>query len=245
VETLASVPHILRLGPEWYRSIGTEDSPGPVVCTVVGDVVTPVVVEVPMGTPLIELIERHAGGLEPGRYVKAVLNGFSNSALTGADLEVPISYEGLIDVGSGLGAAGFIVYDDRTNMVEVARLASNFLYVESCGQCPPCKLGAGDITEKLDKLARTGGDDADVEAIGARLLTVTDANRCHLAVQEQALISSILRLFPEDVVSALEHGGIAGRGLDVPKLVELDEIDPRQHTKRADWTHGGAPWPGT
>jgi NADH:ubiquinone oxidoreductase subunit F (NADH-binding) len=245
VETLASVPHILALGPEWYRSIGTEDSPGPVVCTIVGDVLRPAVVEVPMGTPLIELIERHAGGLAPGRYVKAVLSGFSNPALTGADLELPVSYEGLLDAHSGLGAAGFIVYDDRTNMVEVARLASNFLYVESCGQCPPCKLGAGEITERLDRIARTGGDEGDIEAIGARLLTVTDANRCHLAVQEQELISSILRLFPEDVVSALENGGITGRGLDVPKLVELDEIDPRQHAKRADWTYGGAPWPGT
>ena len=245
VETLATVPHILRLGPEWHRSIGTEDSPGPVVCTVVGDVVRPCVVEVPMGTPLIELIAVHAGGLEGGRYVKAVLSGLSNAVITGADLDAPVSYEGLRDVGSGLGAAGFIVYDDRTNMVEVARLASNFLYVESCGQCPPCKLGAGEITERLDRIARSGGDDGDVEAIGARLLTVTDANRCHLAVQEQELISSILRRFPEDVVAALEGGGIPARGLDVPKLVELDEIDPRQQHKRADWTYGGAAWPGT
>jgi NADH-quinone oxidoreductase subunit F len=245
VETLASVPHILALGPEWYRSIGTEDSPGPVVCTVVGDVLRPAVVEVPMGTPLIELIEVHAGGLAPDRYVKAVLSGFSNAVLTGADLDAPVSYEGLLDAGSGLGAAGFIVYDDRTNLVEVARMASNFLYVESCGQCPPCKLGAGEITERLDRIARTGGDDGDVEAIGARLLTVTDAARCHLAAQEQELVSSILRRFPEDVVAALDGGGIPARGLDVPKLVELDEIDPRQQHKRADWTYGGAPWPGT
>lgn len=245
VETLAAVPHILALGPEWWRSIGTEESPGPVVVTIVGDVVRPVVVEVPMGTPLIDLIEQHAGGLAPGRYVKAVLSGFSNSVLTGADLDVPVSYEGLSDLGSGLGAAGFIVYDDRTNMVEVARLASNFLYVESCGQCPPCKLGAAEITERLDRLARTGGDDNDVEAIGATLLTVTDANRCHLPVQEQALVSSILRLFPEDVVHALDHGGIPARGLGVPKLVELDEYDERQQDKRADWTYGGDPWPGT
>jgi NADH-quinone oxidoreductase subunit F len=243
VETLASVPHILALGPGWYRSIGTEDSPGPVVATIVGDVRQPTVVEVPMGTPLIELIEM-AGGLPEGRYVKAVLSGLSNAVITGADLDVPVSYEGLRDVGSGLGAAGFIVYDDRTNMVEVARLASNFLYVESCGQCPPCKLGAGEITERLDRIARTGGDDGDVEAIGARLLTVTDANRCHLAVQEQELVSSILRRFPQDVVDALEGGGIPARGLDVPKLVELDEYDPRQQLKRADWTYGGAAWPG-
>ena len=237
VETLASVPQILALGPEWYRSMGTEESPGPIVCTVVGDVVRPTVVEVEMGTPLIELIATHAGGLAEGRYVKAVLSGFANPALTGADLDAPVSYEGLRDAGGGLGSAGFIVYDDRTNMVEVARLASNYLYVESCGQCSPCKLGSGEITERLDRIARSGGDDNDVEAIGARLLTVTDANRCYLGTQEQVLISSILRLFPEDVVAALEGGGIEGRGLDVPKLVEIDQYDPNQHRKQPDWTY--------
>lgn len=239
VETLATVPHILAHGPEWYRSMGTEESPGPVVCTVVGDVVRPTVVEVEMGTPLIELIETHAGGLEEGRYVKAVLSGFANAALTGAVLDAPVSYEGLRDAGGGLGSAGFIVYDDRTNMVEVARLASNYLYVESCGQCSACKLGSGDITERLDRIARSGGDDTDVEAIGARLLSVTDANRCYLGTEEQLLVSSILRLFPEDVVAAIEGGGIEGRGLDVPKLVELDRYDPDYHRKRPDWTFGG------
>ena len=196
----------------------------------------PTVVEVEMGTPLIELIETHAGGLAEGRYVKAVLSGFANPALTGADLDAPVSYEGLRDAGGGLGSAGFIVYDDRTNMVEVARLASNYLFVESCGQCSPCKLGSGEITERLDRIARSGGDDNDVEAIGARLLTVTDANRCYLGTQEQVLVSSILRLFPEDVVAALDGRGIEGRGLDVPKLVELDQYDPNQHRKRPDWT---------
>ncbi len=237
VETLSSVPHILALGPEWYRSMGTEDSPGPIVCTVVGDVVRPTVVEVEMGTPLIELIATHAGGLAPGRYVKAVLSGFANAVLTGTELDAPVSYEGLRDAGGGLGSAGFIVYDDRTNMVEVARLASNYLYVESCGQCSPCKLGSGEITERLDRIARTGGDEDEIEAIGARLQTVTDANRCYLGTQEQLVVSSILRRFPEDVVAALEHGGIEPRGLDVPKLVELDAYDPAQHRKRPDWTY--------
>jgi NADH-quinone oxidoreductase subunit F len=237
VETLASVPHILSLGPEWYRSMGTEESPGPIVCTVVGDVARHVVVEVEMGTPLIELIETHAGGLAPGRVVKAVLSGFANEVLTGANLDAPVSYEGLRDAGGGLGSAGFIVYDDRTNMVEVARLASNYLYVESCGQCSPCKLGSGEITDRLDRIARTGGDEDDVEAIGARLLTVTDANRCYLGTQEQLVVSSILRRFPEDVVAALDSGGIEGRGLQVPKLVELDQYDPDQARKQPDWTY--------
>ena len=130
-------------------------------------------------------------------------------------------------VGGGLGSAGFIVYDDRTNMVEVARLASNFLYVESCGQCSPCKLGTGTITERLDRIARSGGDEGDVEAIGARLLTVTDANRCYLGTQEQVLVSSILRLFPEDVVAALEGGGIEGPGSRGSQAGRAGPVRPR------------------
>lgn len=235
-ETVSSVPHILARGPEWYRSMGTEASPGPVVATVVGDVATPTVVEVEMGTPLRELIEVHAGGVAGGRAVKAVLSGFANPVLGPEALDAPVSYKGLAAAGGGLGSAGFIVYDDRTNMVEVARLASNYLYVESCGQCPPCKLGSGEITERLDRLARGQGDDADVEAIGARLATVTDANRCYLGTQEQVLVSSILRRFPEDVVVAIDHG-IEPRGLDVPKLVEVDRYDPTQQAKQPDWTY--------
>jgi NADH-quinone oxidoreductase subunit F len=237
VETLASIPHILTKGPEWYRSLGTEESPGPIVCTVVGDVVTPTVVEVEMGTPLRELIEVHAGGVGEGRSVKAVLSGFANPVLPASALDAPVSYEGLAAVGGGLGSAGFIVYDDRTNLVEVARLASNFLYVESCGQCPPCKLGTGEITDRLDRIARGAGSDDDVEAIGARLQTVTDANRCYLGTQEQLVVASVLRLFPEDVVAALEGGGVEGRGLEVPKLVDVGRYDPQQARKQPDWTY--------
>jgi NADH-quinone oxidoreductase subunit F len=239
VETLASVPHILRNGPEWYRSMGTDESPGPITCTVVGDVVRPTVVEVEMGTPLGQVID-HAGGVGEGRSVKAVLSGFANEVLTAAALDAPVSYEGLRDAGGGLGSAGFIVYDDRTNMVEVARLASNFLYVESCGQCPPCKLGSGEITERLDRIARAGGDEDEVEAIGARLATVTDANRCYLGTQEQLLVSSILRRFPEDVVAALDRG-VEGRGLVVPKIADLEDgrvdYDLDQARKQPDWTY--------
>ena len=217
------------------------------VCTIVGDVVRPVVVEVPMGTPLIELIEQSTPGASNRGSVRegGPLRASPTPSSPAPTWTSPVSYEGLVDVGSGLGAAGFIVYDDRTNMVEVARLASNFLYVESCGQCPPCKLGAGDITERLDRIARTGGDDGDVEAIGARLLTVTDATRCHLAVQEQELISSILRRFPEDVVGRARGRGNPGPGPGRSQAGGAGRDRPAPAAKRADWTYGGAAWPGT
>ena len=89
-------------------------------------------------------------------------------------------------IGSGMGAAGFIVYDDTTCMVDVAYRLSRFLSIESCGQCPPCKIGSGEITEHLERLETGGGSDDDLGAIRHWLERVTDGNRCYLAVEEQA-----------------------------------------------------------
>jgi NADH:ubiquinone oxidoreductase subunit F (NADH-binding) len=241
VETLAMVGHILREGPEWHRSMGTEASPGFVVCTVVGDVARAGVGEYELGTPLREVIDTLGGGVAPGRSVKAVLSGVANPVLTAAALDTPITYEDMEAAGSGLGSCGFIVYDDTTSVVELARVVSRFLFVESCGQCPACKLGAGAITDALDGLLDgTGGEDA-LEVIMARLRTVTDGNRCYLPVEERLVVSSLLRAFPEEFAEAAS--GVVGRqrGLTIAKLVDVAGgravYDERQAGKRPDWTY--------
>ncbi|HEX8802871.1 MAG TPA: NADH-ubiquinone oxidoreductase-F iron-sulfur binding region domain-containing protein, partial [Acidimicrobiales bacterium] len=240
VETLATVSRILARGPEWHRSLGTERSPGVVVATVVGDVVRPGVGEVEMGTPLREVIERVGGGLPPARSVKAVLPGAANPVVTADGLDAPCSYEGMEAIGSGLGAAGFWVLDDTTSMVEVAQVLSRFLYVESCGQCPACKLGCGAVTDGLDLLGRGAASTEDLDTLAFRLRTCTDGNRCYLPVQEQRVVSSILRAFPDEVAAALDEQPLRPRGLTVPKLVELSggraAYDERQARKRPDWT---------
>jgi len=242
VETLANVPHILATGAEWFRTLGTAQSPGNVVCTVVGDVSQPGVVEVELGTPLRDLFDA-CGGPLPGRSVRAVLSGISNPVLTADQLDTPLSYEAMEAAGSGLGAAGFAVYDDTACMVEVARALSRFLSVESCGQCPPCKFGTGEITDALDRIGDGRGDEGQLERIHERLATVTDANRCYLPVEEQRVISSILRAFPEDFVAHLEHGCPHPRDIVVPKIVDIAggivTYDQRQATKRPDWTYPG------
>src|SRR5262249_52785858 len=159
VETLANVTHVLARGSDWFRTLGTPESPGTIVCTVVGDVDRPGVTEVEMGTPLRTVLEVH-GAPRAGRLIKAVFNGVTNAVLTADSLDTLCSYEDFARVGSGLGAAGFIVYDDTACMVEVGRMLSQFLWVESCGQCPPCKLGTGAITAALDDLAGGRGSDA-------------------------------------------------------------------------------------
>src|SRR5690606_34373637 len=136
---------ILANGADAFRSIGTEGSPGSLLCTIVGDVDRPGVHEVPMGTTLGEVVDR-CGGPRAGHRVKAIFPGVANSVLGESALGTPLTYEHLEAAGSGLGAGGFIVYDDSACMVEVAATLSRFLWVESCGQCPPCKLGTGAIT---------------------------------------------------------------------------------------------------
>ena len=139
VETFANVPGIVERGPDWFRAIGTEQSPGSIVCTVTGATIRHAVGEVELGTPLRTIIETIGGGARPGRRVVAVLSGVANAIVPAALLDTPASYESMAAIGSGLGAAGFIVFDDTTDFAGVAAGVSRFLAVESCGQCAHCK----------------------------------------------------------------------------------------------------------
>jgi len=240
VETLANVPLILNRGAEWYRSIGTPETPGPLICTVVGDVDQAGFAELEPGTTLRTAIELIGGGPRPGHSIKAVLSGVSNPVFSAADLDAPISYEGLAAAGGGLGSAGFIVYDETRSMLAVARMISRFLYVESCGQCRACKFGCGEVTRHLDALVEVPGNDLDLDIIGQRLQSVTDQNRCFLGEEEQRVISSLLREFPDDFVRGPGRATNL-EALAVPKILDISEgtavYDERQMRKQPDWTY--------
>lgn len=242
VETLCHVPHILARGSDWFRGLGTAESPGTTVATVVGDVVAPDVGEVELGTPLRAVIDAVGSGMAPGRSVKAVFSGVANAVITPDHMDAPLSYEGLASAGSAMGAAGFIVYDDTTCMVDVAYHFSRFLSVESCGQCPPCKLGSGAITEHLERIETGAGTLHDIDAIVGWLGHVADGNRCFLAVEEQTVISSILEAFPSEFDEHVESGRCPRRRkLPMPKLVDLTggvaTYDETFWRKRPDWTY--------
>ena len=241
VETLANVPHVLARGADWFRSQGTADTPGNLVVTVVGDVVRPGVAEVEAGTPLSAAVDAIGGGPHPGRRIKAVFSGVANAVVTAERLDTALSYDAFAAIGSGLGAAGFAVYDDTACMVEVARLFSRFLSVESCGQCQPCKLGSGAITEALTRLEAGVGGESEVTAIGSWLERVTDGARCYLATEERVVVASILSAFPDEFV---EHYGTERcprpRQIMLPKIVDLDPdlvLDERAYRKQPDWTY--------
>ena len=242
VETLSNIPHILVRGAAWFRSMGTPESPGTIVTTVVGDVIAPDIGEAEMGTPLRAVIDAVGSGVAPGRTVKAVFSGVANAVVTAANLDVPVSYEGFHAIGSGMGSAGFIVYDDTTCMVDAAYRFSRFLSIESCGQCPPCKLGSSAITEHLERLETGAGDDHDLKAIAGWLEHVTDGNRCYLGAEEQVMVTSILRAFPEEFAEHIElHRCPLSRRLPIPKLVDLADgravYDESFWRKRPDWTY--------
>jgi len=223
VETLANVPPILRRGPDWFRTIGTPSSPGTMVFTVSGDVRRPGVYELPLGIPLRILIESFAGGTQEGRRIKAVLPGASNTILVDEQLDAPLDFDSMRAVGSGLGSGGFVVYDESACIVAVALLFARFLALESCGQCPACKLGSEEIADRLERIERGVGSRADLEVILARCRSVTGGQRCALPTGTSLLAQSAVHLFPEEFRSHLGTTCPRPRELLLPRFVDLDD----------------------
>ena len=192
------------------------------MCTIVGDVVAPDVGEVELGTPLGDVIEAVGSGVGAGRFVKAVLPGVAAPFVT--DMRIPVSYEGFERAGSAMGAGGYQVLDDTACMVGAALAASRFLADESCGQCPPCKLGSIEITRRLERLEAGSGDTRDVEALGQWVRRVSDGNRCYLAVQEQLVVGSALTSFVDEVAAHVALGRCPlPRPVVLPRLVDLHD----------------------
>ena len=243
VETLANIPHILAEGSDWLRSSGTDTSPGTMLFTVCGDVRQEGVFELPLGTPLRYLVEDLAGGPPEGRSFKAFFPGSSNTVLAPTELDVPLDFDSMRQVGSGLGSAGFAAFDDSACMVRAAHLYSRFLYVESCGQCPACKFGTGETTRLLAEVESEGASDQSVESILIRARGSTDGQKCALPTGESLLIQSLVQVF------ANEFRGHVGRTCPLPrelvfhKIVDWDAANERfvydesYERKRPDWTY--------
>jgi NADH-quinone oxidoreductase subunit F len=216
VETLANLPGIMAHGADWFRSIGTERSPGSMVFTVSGDVKTPAVAELPLGTPLSFLIYGPGGGMRSAHPPKLIVSGASNRPLTANEIDTPMSFEGMDAIGSGLGSGGFIVYDASTCAVEVGLLLSSFLQRGSCGQCPPFKLGTTAYMKGFGSLMSGRASLDDVDDLTGWLNRVTDANRCGLGAGQREVARGILDNFAADVAACLEGRCQPHRGLTLP-----------------------------
>jgi NADH-quinone oxidoreductase subunit F len=240
VETLANVPRIVARGAAWFRTEGTEKSPGTIVCTVTGKVRRHGVGEVMMGTPLRQVIDDIAGGPLPGRRIKAVMSGVATGLITADQLDTPVSYEAMAEIGSGVGSGGFMVFDDTDDMVAVAAGASRFLAVESCGQCTPCKQDGIVLADLWARLCHGEAAEADLETIRKRARTVSERARCYLATQHEAVATSILERFAGDVAG---HVGGTAPNVEPALVAELVDIadgkatfDARHLEKQPDWT---------
>jgi NADH:ubiquinone oxidoreductase subunit F (NADH-binding) len=247
VETLANVPHILREGAERFRSLGTEDSPGTMLFTLCGDVRHPGVYELPMGYSLSELVYGVGGGPPEGRELKAIFPGASSTVIAPEQLDTPLAFDPMREVGSALGSGGFVVYDDSTCIVRATLAFSRFLYVESCAQCPACKHGTGAITELLQRIDDGRGSETDVETILARALTVTDAQRCALPTGETLIAQSAVQQFGEEFAEHFGRRCPRTRAVPIPKIADFDEdageflYDERYRHKQPDWTYADEP----
>jgi NADH-quinone oxidoreductase subunit F len=164
IETLACIPHIVARGAEWFASIGTEQSKGPKIFSVSGHVKRPGNYELPLGTPLSEIIFEHAGGLRSDRKLKAIIpGGASTPVLTADQVDTPMTFEDLEKAGSQLGTGAIVVMDESTCMVEAARRTTKFFAHESCGRCVPCRIGSVRLFETLERIEAGKGLPGDVE----------------------------------------------------------------------------------
>jgi NADH:ubiquinone oxidoreductase subunit F (NADH-binding) len=155
VETLMNVPLIMQNGPEWFRSLGTENSPGTKVFAVAGKGRMSGVVEIEMGTTIRIILEDIADGIREGKEFKAIqLGGASGSFITAENLDLAIDYEVLKEKGIGMGAGGFVIIDENTCMVDLVRYYMEFIRNESCGKCIPCREGTGRMLEILESVIR-------------------------------------------------------------------------------------------
>ena len=239
VETLAHVASILAGGADAFRTRGTQEAPGTMVFTVVGDVARPGVYELPLGTPLRTLLVDLAGA----EAIKAIYSGVSNAVITPDVLDLPMDFDSFAEAGTGLGSGGFVVYDDSRCIVDVVAALSRFLAVESCAQCPPCKLHGVEIWEHLAKVCTGTGSPADLDEIRRRTLLVTEGNRCYLPVGHALVVNSALDAFAEEFTAAVttphEHASPAF----VPKIDDLtDDVvyDMTYARKRLDWGYDDA-----
>ncbi len=240
VETMANIPAIIARGADWFRSVGTTESPGTIVCTVTGAVQRPGVAEVAMGTSLRRVIDVGGGGVASGRRLKAVLVGVSGAVIMADQLDTELSYEAMKSIGRGLGSAGFIVIGDDTDALGVAAGVARFLAIESCGQCTHCKQDGMEIAQLLGTIAAGSGGPEDLATVQVRLDTVAEGARCSLATQHHTVVSSLLYGFEAEVRAHLEPGATPVEIHLVAALVDLGDegaiTDTSFIAKQPDWT---------
>jgi NADH-quinone oxidoreductase subunit F len=206
VETLCAVPHIIRNGAEWYRSFGTEKSPGTKLFNMSGHLVRRGNFELPLGFSLKELIYDVCGGIRDGRTLKAVIPGGSSVPILAAhEIDIAMDYESVAAAGSMLGTASVIVMDDQTNMVKQVRRMVDFYAHESCGQCTPCREGTAWLARILRRIETGYGRQEDLDHLLEIGSNMTGTTICVLSDSAAAPVASSIAKFKDEYLALIRR----------------------------------------
>lgn len=199
VETYANVPKIILQGADWFRTIGTEGSPGTKTFSLTGSIENTGLIEVPMGTTLRHIIYDIGGGLKSGAAFKGVqIGGPSGGCLVDEQLDQPLDFDSVKKLDAIMGSGGLVVMDENTCMVEVARFFMNFTQNESCGKCVPCREGTKRMLEILERIVAGKGTREDLDLLDELASTITDTALCGLGKSAALPVMSTLRLFRKE-----------------------------------------------
>ena len=212
VETYANIPQIILKGADWFRSIGTEKSPGTKVFALGGKITNTGLVEVPMGTTLREVVEEIGGGVPGGHTFKAAQTGGPSGGCIPAKLiDTPIDYDNLIAIGSMMGSGGLIVMDDTTCMVDIAKFFLEFTVDESCGKCTPCRVGTKRLLEILNKITSGNGTLEDIDKMEELCYYIKENSLCGLGQTAPNPVLSTLKYYRDEYEAhVVEHRCPAG-----------------------------------
>jgi len=199
VETYANIAPIILNGWEWFAGIGTEKSKGTKVFALAGKSNTAGLVEVPMGTTLREIIYGLGGGIQGGKKFKAAqVGGPSGACLTAEHLDIKMDYESLKEIGAMVGSGGLIVIDEDNCMVDVAKYFLEFTQDESCGKCPPCRIGTKRMLEILTRICDGKGEEDDIEKLEGLAKVISGSSLCALGQSAPNPVLSTLKYFRDE-----------------------------------------------
>ena len=201
VETFANVPDIIKKGAAWFRSVGTEKSPGTKAFALTGNVVNTGLIEVPMGTTLREVVYDIGGGIKNGKKFKAVqIGGPSGGCLTEEHLDLPMDFDSLKKVGAIIGSGGLVVMDEDSCMVNIAQFFMNFICEESCGKCTPCREGTTRMNEILKRITSGKGRMSDLDELRDLAEMIQVSSLCGLGKTAPNPVLSTLQNFEEEYI---------------------------------------------
>lgn len=209
VETVSNVPRILRDGAEAFRELGRPGDGGTRLFSVSGAVVKPGLYEVPVGAPMKDLIFQHAGGLPPGRTLKAVIpGGLSAPVLRADEIDLPLDGDSLFRAGSMIGSGAVIVIDDGTSMLDILGIMTRFYAHESCGQCTPCRIGTSWMHKTFARLASGNGNMEDIDEIARVASAIKGRSLCPLGDAAALPILALVTKFRTELGSRIEEARV-------------------------------------